>query len=83
MLFNLALRRPSQTEASYGFAGKRIILVTAPSARKSWGAISRYARSFELVHRFPDVAIVFSVHLNPEFEKLCFPLLQSLNVLAY
>jgi len=79
--FHLALRKTKPNlKLPMAFAGKRIILVTAHRRENHGEPISRYCQALsELVHRFPDVAIVFPVHLNPEVRKVVFPLLSKLE----
>jgi UDP-N-acetylglucosamine 2-epimerase (non-hydrolysing) len=58
--------------------GKRIVLVTA-HRRENFGAPMRsicLALS-ELVTRFPDVGVVFPVHLNPMVRRVVLPLLSK------
>ena len=75
--FRLALRTAKRKlQLPMSLAGKKIILVTA-HRRENFGEPMKsicLALS-ELVDRFPDVAIVFPVHLNPEVRKVVFPFL--------
>jgi UDP-N-acetylglucosamine 2-epimerase (non-hydrolysing) len=60
------------------FAGKRIILVTAHRRENHGESMKSICLAIsELVHRFPEVAIVFPVHLNPEVRKVVFPFLSK------
>ena len=75
--FRLALQssRP-KLKIPKGFAGKRIILVTAHRRENHGEPMKSICLALsELVDRFPDVAIVFPVHLNPEVRKVVFPFL--------
>ena len=79
--FRLALRTAKRKlQLPMSLAGKKIILVTA-HRRENFGEPMKsicLALS-ELVHRFPDVGVVFPVHLNPEVRKVVFPLLSKLE----
>ena len=79
--FHLALRDTKpKMKLPLAFAGKRIILVTAHRRENHGEPIKSICLALsELVHRFPDVGIVFPVHLNPEVRKVVFPLLSKLE----
>ncbi|MEW5977607.1 MAG: UDP-N-acetylglucosamine 2-epimerase (non-hydrolyzing) [Acidobacteriota bacterium] len=63
-----------------GFSAKRLILVTA-HRRENQGLPLRSicCAVREIVDRFPDVAVVFPVHKNPQVRAEVFPLLGSLE----
>jgi UDP-N-acetylglucosamine 2-epimerase (non-hydrolysing) len=77
--FRLALRNTKpNVKFPVAFAGKKIILVTAHRRENHGEPMKSICLALsELVRRFPGVAIVFPVHLNPEVRKVVFPLLSK------
>lgn len=58
--------------------GYRIVLVTA-HRRENWGAaMANICRALlDLVRKFPDIAIIFPLHPNPNVQKVVQPLLAN------
>ena len=77
--FRLVLRNTKpKLKLPMAVAGKRIILVTAHRRENHGEPMKSICLALsELVHRFPDVAIIFPVHPNPEVRKVVFPILSK------
>jgi len=65
---------------SFDFRNKRVILVTC-HRRESWGAGMEniFLALTDIVRAFPDVHIVYPVHLNPEVQRAAKRVLSSIN----
>lgn len=59
-------------------SGSRVITVTA-HRRENWGEPMRnmFSAMRDLVHRYPDVLLVYPVTLNPAVREIAFPILQG------
>ena len=77
--FRLVLRNTKpKLKLPMAVAGKRIILVTAHRRENHGEPMKSICLALsELVHRFPDVAIIFPVHPNPDVRKVVFPILSK------
>lgn len=71
-LFEIAARpEVSLPDGVPSFDGRRMLLVTT-HRRENWGDPLRqiYLALLDLLERFPDVAVVFSVHRNPAVRRV-------------
>ncbi|MGH2454522.1 MAG: non-hydrolyzing UDP-N-acetylglucosamine 2-epimerase [bacterium] len=67
----MVARAPAAPPAAPPLNGRRMVLVTT-HRRENWGEPLRqiYLGLLDLLERFPDIELVFSVHLNPAVRRV-------------